>query len=187
MSLKGPAVQATEALQSISHLPPSVNGSPFLYATALTSVMCIAALGLCVAGWMARDTWRDRFYVHPKSLLFNFRLMMSLAGFAAFVRALPEVLYLQVYGDPNISQEIQASITMAKRIADSMALGFVLGWMLILVAIYPHVCLALKTGPSHFVKVDRAGVWPRLTRPFMCFICIACVSMAFAYAKVYGN
>lgn len=185
--MSGPAIKATEMTQYLSQLPPSMNGNPLLYATALTSVMCIAALGLLVAGWMLRDTWRDRFNVHPKSILFNFRAMMGLAGFAAFIRAMPEVLYLQIYGDPDISNEIQAMVTTLKRVTDSLALGFVLGWMLLLVAIYPHVCLALKQGPSQFVEIDRVGVWPRLARPFMCFICIALVSMTFTYAKVYGN
>lgn len=182
------AVKGVEALNTLtSNLPPSMNNSPFLYAMALTSVMCIACLGLAVSGWMVRDSWRDRFSLHPKSLLFNFRLMICLAGGAAFVRSMPEVLYLQMYGDPSVSVEIQAVVTTAKRIADSLALWLVLGWMSLLVIIYPHICIVLKGGPARFIEPDRIGAWPRLIRPFMCFICIAIVAMVFAYAKVYAH
>lgn len=183
----GVAKKSVEVLQQLSALPPSFDGNPFLYAMALTSVMSIACLGIAVAGWMARDTWRDRFNVHPKSLLFGFRAMMGLAGFAAFVRSMPEVLYLQVYGDPDVSDSVQAAIITAKRIADSMALWLVLGWMVILVIIYPHICLALKAGPAVRVRPDPLSTWPRLVRPFCCFLVILVVAIAFALAKVYGR
>ena len=55
------AHRSVEQLNRISNLPPSFDGDPMLYALALTSVMSIACLGLTVTGWMARDTWRDRF------------------------------------------------------------------------------------------------------------------------------
>ena len=181
------ARQVAEALPQISNLPPSFDGNPFLYAAALTSVMAIACLGIAVAGWMARDTWRDRFAVHPKSLLFGFRAMMGLAGLAAFVRSMPEVLYLQVYGDPDVSAATQAAIITAKRIADSMALWLVLGWMVILVCVYPHMVLVLKHGTVREIRVDPLSTWPRLMRPFACFIVILVVAAAFAYGKVYAH
>lgn len=187
MSNDSVARRVAEALPQISNLPPSFDGNPFLYAAALTSVMAIACLGLAVAGWMARDTWRDRFNVHPKSLLFGFRAMMGLAGTAAFVRSMPEVLYLQVYGDPDVSAATQAAIITAKRIADSMALWLVLGWMVVLVVIYPHICLVLKTGPAVSIRPDPLSSWPRLMRPFCCFLVILVVAIAFALAKVYGR
>lgn len=184
----GIALKGVEALSQIAtNLPPSVNNSPFLYAAALTSVMCIACLGAAVTGWMLRDTWRDRYLVHPKTLMFNFRMMIAFVGAAAFVRAMPEVLYLQMYGDPQVSNEIQAAVTTAKRLADTFALWLVLMWMLILVVIYPHICLVLKGGPTRVMPIDNLSVWPRIVRPFFCFVGIALIAMAFAYAKVYGS
>lgn len=176
-----------ERLTAESPLPLSFNGSPLLYAAALASVMAIACLGLAIAGWMARDTWRDRWTVHPRSLLFCFRAMMGIAGFAAFFRAMPEVLFLQVYGDPDVSPEVQAAILTAKRIADTTALWFVLTWMFILVPIYPHVCMALRQGIPRGVVVDSLGTWPRLARPFLTFVIILIAAMAFAYGKVYAR
>lgn len=187
MGQQNVAARAARELVDMTHLPPSFDGNPWLYASALTSVMCIACLGIAVAVWMARDVWRDRYISHPKSLLFLFRMMMGLAGFAAFTRSMPEVLYLQVYGDPDVSATVQGAITTAKRVADSLALWLVLGWMLILVAIYPAVCVALKTPPARFVEVDALSTWPRLGRPILIFVIIAGLSIAFAYAKVYGG
>lgn len=183
----GIARQSVEQLNSLSHLPPSFDGSPLLYAMALTSVMSIACLGIAVAGWMVRDTWRDRWCVHPRSLLFGFRAMMGLAGFAAFFRSLPEVLYLQVYGDPDVSVALQAGIITAKRVADSLALWLVLGWMLILVCIYPHLVLVLKHGTVRQIRADPFSTWPRLVRPFACFVVILVVAAGFAYGKVYAH
>lgn len=187
MGRTDPAMQIAQGAINASHLPPSVNDSPFLYAVALTSVMCIACLGAAVAGWMVRDTWRDRFYVHPKSLMFNFRMIFLFAGLAAFVRSMPEVLYLQMYGDPNVPIATQAIITTVKRVADSFALWLVLAWMLILVVIYPHICIALKGGPAKIMETDTYSAWPRLMRPFLCFICVVLVASGFTYAKVYGG
>ena len=187
MSQPGIATRSVEQLTQLTSLPPSFDGNPMLYAMALTSVMSIACLGLAVAGWMARDTWRDRWCVHPRTLLFSFRLMMGLAGFAAFFRSLPEVLYLQVYGDADVSLATQSIILTAKRVADSLALWLVLGWMLILVTIYPHLCLVLKHGTVRQIKLDTLSTWPRLVRPAGCFLVILVVAAAFAYGKVYAR
>jgi hypothetical protein len=181
------ARQTAEMLPQMSTLPPSFDGNPFLYAAALTSVMAIACLGLAVTGWMGRDTWRDRFNLHPNTLLFGFRTMMGLIGFASFMRAMPEVLYLQVYGDPDVSAQTQASILMAKRVADALSLWVVLAWMAIMVAIYPHVSLALRTGPARHVQSDLLGTWPRFYRPTACLVVIMVVAVAFAYGKVYAH
>lgn len=181
------ATRSVESLTQLTNLPPSFDGNPFLYGAALTSVMSIACLGICVSGWMARDLWRDRFLVHPTALLFMFRLMMGLVGFAAFARSMPEVLYLQVYADPDVPTSVQAMILTGKRIADSLSLWLVLGWMIILVAIYPSICLSLKSGPARLVVVDAYGTWPRLVRPVAAFACIILVSVAFAFGKVYAH
>ncbi len=187
MRAMGPAKQSVEILAEMSNLPPSFDGNPLLYAMALTSVMSIVCLGIAVADWMARDTWRDRWCVHPRSLLFGFRGMVGLAGFAAFFRSMPEVLYLQVYGDPDVSVAVHAAIITAKRVADSLALWLVLGWMLILVCIYPHLVLVLKHGTVRQIRVDPLSTWPRLVRPVVCFIVILVVAAAFAYGKVYAH
>jgi hypothetical protein len=168
-------------------LPQSFDGNPFLFATALGSLMSIACLGLAVAGWMMRDTWQDRYLVHPKSLLFNFRLMIAIIAMTAFVRCLPEVLYLQAFGDDDISAATQQFILTFKRAADTFALPMVAGWMLLFVAIYPPIAMTLKQGPSKYVIVDRAGTWPRLVRPVFLFVLIAAISIMMAYSKVYGG
>lgn len=183
----GIAAKSVEQLNTLSSLPPSFDGNPFLYAAALTSVMSIACLGIAVSSWMLRDTWRDRLNARPTSLLFMFRAMIGLAGFAAFFRAMPEVLYLQVYGDPDVAISVQAAIITAKRIADTLALWLVLAWMLILVAIYPAICVALTSDPARYVIVDAYSTWPRLRRPFVCLLCIIGVAVAFAYGKVYAH
>lgn len=187
MAQPGIAERSVAQLTQLSHLPPSFDGNPFLYAWALTSVMTIACLGIGVAGWMARDTWRDRYRVHPQSLLFLYRCQMGLCGFAAFFRAMPEVLYLQVYGDPDVSPALQGAIITAKRIADGLALWPVAAWVLIMVATYVPLVLALTTGPARGVIVDVPTTWPRLRRPAFLFVCIVLTAIAFAYGKVYAR
>lgn len=177
--------RAAEELVRISNLPASMNGSVVLYTIALASVMAISVLGALVCGWMVRDTWRDRFNVHPKSVMFAFRAMMGTIGFTALLRSLPEVLYLQAYNDPDVSLEWQGFITNMKRMADGSAIWFVLLWTGLLVMIYPHITLALKSGPTRAIVLDPLGTWPRLVRPAGIFLCIIVVSFGFAYAKTY--
>lgn len=113
--------------------------------------------------------------------------MIAIIGFTAFLRCLPEVLYLQAYGDKDLSPDtIQLFLTM-KRAADNLALPFVAGWMLILIAIYPPICIALKQGPARAMQVDHLSTWPRLMRPVCIFLCICVISCLTAYAKVYTN
>lgn len=168
-------------------LPQSFDGNPFLYASSLASLMSIACLGLAVAGWMMRDIWADRFIVHPKSLLFTFRTMITIIALTGFMRCMPEVLYLQAFGDDDISRDTVALILTAKRAADTLALPMVASWMLLFVAIYPPIAIALKQGPTRYVVVDRAATWPRLVRPAFLFLIIAAISVMMAYSKVYGG
>ena len=193
MSQINPAHEAVETLQQISTLPPSMNGDPFLYVTTLTSVMCGTLLGLYVVCWMIRDLLRDRRHAGFKSVLFNFRLMMALAGAAAFVGCLPEALYLQTYNDPGISQEFQASMTIFKRIMDSSRIYVITGWVAILMMIYPYVCLALieieDGGDRNIVKHLQVEDYPgirRLAKPAIVFIFLFIIAVAFAFSKVYG-
>jgi len=174
-------------VQEVAKLPESFDGNGFLFATALTALMSIACLSIAVCGWMARDTWRDRYNVHPRQLLFQFRLMIAIIGATAFLRCLPEVLYLQAYGDKDLAKDTIQLILTCKRAADTLALPFVAGWMLILVAIYPSICIALKQGPARAVEVDHFASWPRLARPVVVFLCICVISSLTAYAKVYTN
>jgi hypothetical protein len=184
-------ISRTAVVQAVNltHLPPSFNGNPVLFAASLTSVMSIACLGIAVCGWMARDNWHDyRHYNLPIfSVQFLFRWMMGLAAFAAFFRSMPEVLYLQTYGDPGVSTEVQAMVITAKRLADTTALLFVSGWMFILIAIYEPICAALQRGEIRNVLITRQATLPRARRPAICFACIVCTAVAFAYAKVYGQ
>lgn len=174
-------------VQEVAKLPSSFDGNGFLFAGALASLMSIACLSIAVCGWMLRDTWRDRYCVHPRQILFGFRMMIAIIGFTAFLRCLPEVLYLQAYGDNDLRPEtIQLFLTL-KRTADNLALPFVAGWMLILVAIYPPICLALKQGPARHMEADLLATWPRLMRPVCIFLCICVISSLTAYAKVYTN
>lgn len=186
-SPREPLVATVQHLNEVSKLPVSFDGNGFLYATSLCAMMSIACLGIAVCGWMVRDTWRDRYIVHPTQLLFCFRLMVGIIGFSAFIRSIPEVLYLQAYGDNDISPELVALILLGKRAADTVALGFVASWMLILVAIYPPMCIALKQGPAKQMIVDGYGTWPRLRRPAALFFIICAISGLMAYTKVYGG
>lgn len=188
-----PAAQAVETLTQISHLPPSMNGNPILYATTLTAVMCGAVLGLYVVSWMMRDMVRDRKHVGFKSVLFNFRLMMGLAGLAAFVGCLPEVLYLQMYNDPQVPTHLQAAISTMKQVMDSSRIFIIVGWVSILVMIYPYVCLALidlEDGHGQsiikYLQVEDYPGFQRLAKPALVFITLAVIAMAFAFSKVYG-
>lgn len=174
-------------VQEVAKLPTSFDGNGFLYAGALASLMSIACLSIAVCGWMVRDTWRDRFHIHPRQVLFGFRMMIAVIGFTAFIRCMPEVIYLQAYGDKDLSAETVQLVLTAKRIADNFALPLVAGWMLILVAIYPPICIALKQGPARHMEVDHLATWPRLMRPVCIFLCICVISSLTAYAKVYVN
>lgn len=186
------ATKAIETLNQISTLPPSMNDNPFLYATTLTAVMCGTVLGLYVVSWMTRDILRDRRHAGIKSVLFNFRLMMGLAGLAAFIGCLPEVLYLQMYNDPQVSTLLQAMVTTGKRIADSSRIFIIMSWVGILVMIYPYVCLAfieMDPDSQDVIKNLQVEDYPgfgRLAKPAFIFIVLAIIAMAFAFSKVYG-
>ena len=189
--MSNPALKAAETLQQISTLPPSMNGNPFLYVTSLTAMMCGTVLGLYVVAWMSRDLFRDRKHAGFKSVLFNFRLMMGLAGLAAFVGCLPEVLYLQMYNDPQVPTHLQAAVSTMKRVMEPVII--IVGWVSILVMIYPYVCLALidpEDGHSQsivkYLQVEDYPGFQRLAKPALVFVTLTVIAMAFAFSKVYG-
>lgn len=188
--MSGPAMKSQETLLQLSNLPASMNGNPVLYGTTLAAVMCGAVLGAYVVMWMAKDIYRDRKSVKFKSVLFNFRLMMGLAGLAAVMSCLPEVLYLQMFGDPDVSTKTQAVVMTAKRVVDSTRVFVIMGWVSVLTMIYPYVCLALIDNEqetiSHLQVEDYPG-WYRLVRPAVCFVAIGVAAMAFSFSKVYGH
>jgi hypothetical protein len=185
-----PSMQAVrEQALAVSQLPASMNGDPVLYATTLTSLMCGFVLGLYVVCWMVKDLHRDRKVSSYKTVLFNFRLMMGLAGFAAMMACTPEVLYLQMYNDPQVSKEAQSAVLTGKRIVDTLRIYVILGWVGLLGMIYPYVCLALidceKTTVSYLQVADYPGLG-RLAKPIIVFMTVAAIAMAFAFSKVYA-
>lgn len=188
--MAGPAVQAVRELAEISHLPASMNGNPFLYATTLTSMMCGAVLGLYVLLWMSSVLVRDRKFAGFKSVLFNFRLMMLMAGSSALLACLPEVLYLQMYGDTKVPEAIQGMVLTGKRLTDSIRVYFIIGWVMLLVMIHPYVSLALMDRDEHGITahtqvIDYPG-WDRLWKPAVVFMGLAVTAIAFTFSKVYG-
>ena len=187
-----PAVQAVEVLDQISHLPASMNGSPVLYATTLTAMMCGSLLGGYVVAWMGKDLIRDRKHAGFKSVLFNFRMMMMLCGLGAFAGCFPEALYLQMYNDPKIATETQATVLNMKRMVDSSRVYILIGWVGLLTMIYPYVSLALIEAADgdriikHMQVEDYPGL-SRLWKPAAIFMLIAGIAVAFAFSKVYGS
>jgi magnesium-transporting ATPase (P-type) len=167
-----------------------MNGSSVLYATTLTAMMCGVVLGLYVLGWMVKDLVRDKSHAGFKSVLFNFRLMMGLCGLAAVMACLPETLYLQMYGDPKVSETTQAAVMTGKRIADSLRIYVIIGWVGLLTMIYPYVCLALleveEGQPVTHLQVEDYPGLDRLWKPAAVFVTLAVIAMAFAFSKVYG-
>lgn len=182
------SAKAIELTANVSpNIPASYDGNPLLYAASLNSLTLIAFLGTAIVGWMVRDCWRDRFSCHPLSLLFGFRIMMAIIGVVAVVRTVPEVLYLQAYGERNISPDMVAAILTLKRFMDTVTVSMVLSWMLLFVSMYPWLCLSLKSGPVSAVRFDVPGVWMRLRRPLCLVIVVTIISSLMAYSKVYGG
>lgn len=169
-----------------SALPQSFDGNGFLYMTALWAIMAIACLGLSVMVWMLRDTWRDRYRIHPKSLLFFYRTMVGLAAFAAFARSFPEAIYLQMYGENDVSQDFMMLVLQIKRFMDSTSIAWVAGWMGLHAAMYPFMQIALTQGPAKELTIDMLSPWHRMVRPAIVMLLIGAVSALMAYSKVYG-
>lgn len=155
------------------------------YIVALTAVMTIACLGAGVAGWMLRDTWRDRKYVKFGEPLYTFRIMKFMAGGAMFLRSMPEVVYLQIYNDPFISPYFVELVISSKQLADTTALTFMIIWVTALILIYPPV---FQPGVDYIYSSDTMKKnikWSKLARPIFGFGCIAVISFGFAFAQVF--
>jgi hypothetical protein len=167
---------------TFSPYPASFNGNPWLYGMSLASLMAITMFSAIVCGWMMRDIWRDRFNDHPTTPVFLFRLMVAIISFTAFLRCLPEVAYMTCYGE--VTGDTMGQILTVKRMADVIALPLVVGWMTILVLVYPFVTLALKAHRQLGIGfVDPLGVWPRLVRPVAILFTILVIASLMAAAK----
>lgn len=167
---------------TLSPYPASFNGNPWLYGMSLASLMAITMFGVTVAGWMARDIWRDRFHDYPTSPAFLFRAMVMIISFTAFIRCVPEVAYMTLYGE--VTGDTMSTILSVKRAMDVLALPSVVSWMTILVLIYPFVIIALKAQRvSGMNAIDPLSVWPRLMRPLAVLFSILVIASLMAVAK----
>lgn len=176
------AARLSSYATTLSPYPPSFDNSAFLYGSALFSLMSIAMFGAVVAGWMARDIWRDRYHDHPFSLACLFRAMVGIAALTGFIRCLPEVAFMTCYGE--VTGYWMGRILTVKRIADSLSLFTVLFWMTTLVLIYPFVIISLHSmAARHIVVVDPVSVWPRLMRPLTIVATILLIAFLMAVAK----
>lgn len=167
---------------SMSPYPPSFNGDPVLYGTSLASLMTITMFACVTWSWMARDLWRDRYRDHPLSLAFLFRAMIATVSFVSIIRCLPEVAYMTCYGE--VTGYRMSQILVVKRMADTLALPTVAGWMGMLVLIYPFVIVALHARDVRQVVVtDPLSVWPRLMRAAVMALVILCIAALIALSK----
>lgn len=176
------ASRVTSYSTTQSPYPASFDNSGVLYGLALHALLCISVCALIFWCWMARDIWRDRFNSHPTSLLFSFRAIFLLICTAAFMRAMPEVIYMTRYGE--VSGDVMAKILAVKRIADIFTLPVVMTWMAWFIVVYPFNVIELKSFRAETTKsFNFLGVWPRLIRPALIFIVVAAISAMIAIAK----
>ncbi len=165
-----------------SPFPASFNNSPWLYGMSLTSLMSITMFSAVVGIWMVRDLWRDRYHDHPTSLIFIYRLIFAVISGTAFLRCLPDVVYMTCYGE--VTGAWMGRILSAKRLADFIAMPMVIWWMAMFVLIYPFVMLALRDKSLRLtLRVDPFSVWPRLARPAAVFCVILAIAVLMALAK----
>lgn len=169
-----------------SPYPPSFGGNAILYAGAFAAVLSIAVFALIVAVWIGRHLWIDRMNDHPRTLIFQFRLMVLLVATAAFIRSFPEVVYMTCYGDPDISPRFLSAVLPTKRVMDLLALPIVTAWMAVLVSIYPFVVIALRYRVDVTDEVDLLSAWPRIARPVSIFALVIVIAILMAIAKGYG-
>lgn len=164
--------------------PPSFANSPILYAWALGSITALAFLMAMVAGWMARDIWTDRKYVHPKTALTAFRIILMLAATTSCLRALPEVVYMYAWNEARPDQ--MRLILMAKRVADGVAIAPGAIWTLVLLLAYPSIANSLKTASTtQRVSADLWSPWPQLVRPLFGVGLIFVIAFLVAISKLY--
>lgn len=161
--------------------PPSFGDSAGLYAYALGSIFCLACIYLMTALWIAGEIWRDRRYVHPKTALTAYRVIVMLAATTGFIRSAPEAIYMMAWNE--VSASTIRAILFFKRMADSFSIIPGSGWIMLLVLSYPAVANALKN--AAVFDVDLFSPWPKLVRPAIAMFLIMVLSVLVAIGKFY--
>lgn len=164
-----------------SPYPASFDGNGILFATALFSVTAIACLSSMIAGWMARDLWRDRFTIHPKSPIFSFRLIVMFVGVVGVMRSGPEAAYLFLYNEPRVTPALYQFVLIVKRLSDTLSIVPVVAWMALLTVSYAGIVHQMKA--CTYISPDRLGPWPNLVRPFLVLIIVLSIAFLVAIGK----
>jgi hypothetical protein len=162
--------------------PPSFGGDLLLYTWALGSITTLAAIALMIAGWMARDLWRDRYRMplnHPVSL---YRLVFLLVSITGFMRSMPEAAYLYCWNEVRDDQ--WQLILTVKRLVDGLAIFPGAGWAMAFAVSYPPIVHALKAG-ARYAPVDVLSPWHKLIRPAMAGGVAFAIAFLVAISKLY--
>ena len=161
--------------------PDSFGGNPYLYAGALGAITAAGIMSLMVAGWQARDVWRDRYILYPTHSLMILRLICMLMATASFLRALPEAVYLFYWND--VSEATMYSILAAKRWSDIVALIPALMSTTLLVCTYPSIAHTLRQ-QQQFTFGSPLTSWPRLARPFIALVLVFIIAGLVSVGKL---
>jgi len=165
-----------------SAFPPSFGGSLLLYTWALGSITALAVVMSMIAGWMARDIWRDRYAVYLTTPVQCYRITILLASFTGFVRSMPEAVYLYSWNEVRPDQ--WALILTIKRLADGMSIFPGMAWTILFALTYPGICHACKTN-SIYVQTDLLSPWPKLARPALALTIAFVIAFLVAISKLY--
>jgi hypothetical protein len=169
-------------MENLTAFPPSFGNNPFLYATSLGSITALSFLMAMVAGWMARDLWRDRYHVHPNTALTAFRVIIMVAAGTSCMRALPEAIFM--YSWNEISERNKELVLTMKRFADSVAIAPGVFWTASLVLAYPRIAAALKAD-SRTEGADIWSGWPNMVRPLLALVLIFMIAFLVSMSKLY--
>lgn len=176
----GIAAKVAALSTTISPYPPSFDGNPWLYGSALASLITIGIINAINLRWMVVDLYADRYRSHPLSVLFLFRTMIGLLSLVGVVRCFPEVVYLTCYGE--VTGYWMGVILTVKRVADTISLPGVILWTGILNVTYSRMVLALTTVEQRAVQIDPWQQWHRLGKPLailgMILLCASLIAVA---------
>lgn len=177
------SVAATVSAMSttLSPYPPSFDGNPWIYGSALASLITIGIINAINLRWMIADLYADRYRSHPLSVLFLFRLMIGLLSFVGVARCAPEVVYLTCYGE--VTGARMGIILNIKRVADTVSLPGVILWTGILNVTYSRMVLALTTTEQRAVQIDPLQQWHKLGKPIAILGTILFCATMIAVAK----
>lgn len=163
-------------------LPPSFGDNPWLYAWALGSVSAIAILMMMIAGWMARDIWRDRYHLPPTNTLMLVRTVLMFAAATSVLRNLPEAVML--YSWNEVDEQTMGLILLLKRFADGVAIAPATIWTVLFTLAYPSIAMGLRADISYSLYSAWAP-WPKLVRPAFALILVFAIAFLVAISKVY--